>query len=217
MDIRGVYDVLYVTYGPQRWWPAETAFEVMVGAILTQNTAWSNVEKAISALKGQGLLTPAAILAAPLPQLAACVRSSGYFNVKAQRLRTYCEWFLDHGGLDALSGWSTEQLRHDLLAVKGVGSETADDILLYAFDRPVFVIDAYTRRIFSRLGLVTGKEGYERLRAIFESGLGQDVALYNEYHALIVRHAKHVCRPEPLCQTCCMRELCHYAHDSAIR
>lgn len=215
MDIRGVYDVLYATYGPQSWWPAETAFEVMAGAILTQNTAWSNVEKAIIALKAQALLTPAAILAAPLTQLATCVRSSGYFNVKAQRLRAYCEWFIAHGGLDVLSDWSTEELRHGLLGIKGVGPETADDILLYAFDRPVFVIDAYTRRIFTRLGLVTGEESYERLRAIFESSLGQDATLFNEFHALIVHHAKYVCRPKPLCQSCCMSEFCHYMLDSA--
>lgn len=209
--LRRVYTQLVKYYGPQDWWPAETAFEVMVGAILTQNTAWTNVEKALASLIRENLLDPGVIIAAPQPQLAACLRPSGYFNVKAARLQSFCHWYLQSGGFEALQSQETEDLRRGLLAVKGIGAETADDILLYAFERPVFVIDAYTRRIFSRLGMITGEEDYEELRALFEEALGPDAALFNEYHALIVAHAKEACRPRPWCEKCCLSRGCAYA------
>jgi len=208
MTFTRVYEKLLKQYGRQYWWPAETPFEVMVGAILTQNTAWTNVERAITRLESRSCLTPQAILEAPLPDLAEWLKPSGYFNIKAQRLRNYCQWYIDAGEFSCLSRIDTEMLRKQLLAVNGIGPETADDILLYAFDRPVFVIDAYTRRIFSRLGLLAGDAGYEVLRYRFETGLQADVAVFNEYHALIVRHAKDACKKRPDCTACCLMDIC---------
>ena len=152
LDLQQVHDRLLEAYGPQHWWPAEDAFEVMVGAILTQNTAWTNVEKAITALRGAGMLDADALLACEHETLAAHLRPVGYFNVKTRRLKNFCHWFSQQGGEPGLSGWQTGELRGALLSVNGVGPETADDMLLYAFERPVFVIDAYTRRLFGRLG-----------------------------------------------------------------
>ncbi|MHB1586685.1 MAG: endonuclease [Acidiferrobacteraceae bacterium] len=205
---RQVWALLRDTYGACGWWPADSPFEVMVGAILTQNTAWTNVEKAIAELRRMELLTPEGIAATPPDRLAPLIRSSGYFNVKARRLKALAEWVCQSGGLAALLAVPTEQLRELLLAVNGVGPETADDILLYAFCRPVFVIDAYTRRIFSRLGVIAGDEPYDTLRRRFEDAFGDDVAQLNEYHALIVRHAKGICRPRPLCGECVLSTLC---------
>lgn len=203
-----IYDRLLERYGAQHWWPAETPFEVMVGAVLTQNTAWSNVEKAIANLKAMdGGLGLESLLAVPEERLAAAIRPAGYFNIKAQRLLSLCRFLRRHQGLERLE---TERLRAALLSVHGVGPETADDILLYAFDRPVFVIDAYTRRLFSRLGLVDGKRGYESFRGGFEAALESDSALFNEYHALIVVHAKAHCRTRPVCGECPLRDRCPY-------
>ena len=164
----------------------------MVGAVLTQNTAWSNVARAISNLKADGRLAPEAIVNLSDAELAEMIRSAGYFNVKARRLKNFCQWYLDQGGYDVLSRRPTPDLRKQLLSVNGIGPETADDMLLYAFSRPVFVVDAYTRRLFSRLGNVNGNEDYEELRGMFEKKIGADVPLYNEYHALIVHHAKEI-------------------------
>jgi endonuclease-3 related protein len=187
----------------------------MVGAILTQNTAWTNVEKAIAALKARDRLSPQAILAARRDRLAQWIRPSGYFNIKSERLRQFCRWYQDQGGWEVLCRRDTQALRRELLAVKGVGPETADDMLLYAFERPVFVIDAYTRRIFSRLGLVEENEGYEALRARFEEGLEPDVALFNEYHALIVQHGKEVCRKRPRCGDCELARDCGWHRETS--
>nr|WP_245995236.1 endonuclease [Inmirania thermothiophila] len=206
--MRAVYARLLEGYGPQGWWPAETPFEVMVGAILTQNAAWANVERAIARLRAAGLLAPEALAALPPEAIAPHIRPAGYFNVKARRLAAYCRWYLAAGGLEGLARRPTEALRRALLAVHGVGPETADDILLYAFGRPVFVIDAYTRRIFSRLGLAEAGWGYERLRAWFEAALEPDPDLFGEYHALIVRHAKAACRKRPACAGCVLRGDC---------
>jgi endonuclease-3 related protein len=203
-----VYRRLHASHGPQHWWPGDTRFEIMVGAVLTQNTAWSNVERAIANLKAARALTPEVIVRAPHRRLAAWLRPSGYFNVKARRLRALCEWLLAEGGVKKLARLPTPLLRERLLAVHGVGPETADDILLYAFGRPVFVIDAYTRRLFARLGLIEGRERYEPLRQMLERRLGADAALFNEYHALIVAHAKDVCRPRPHCPDCALGALC---------
>lgn len=211
MTFRTVFDGLLDTYGPQHWWPAETPFEVMVGAVLTQNTAWSNVEKAIANLKAHAVLAPEAIRDCKPTQLADWLRPSGYFNIKAKRLQNYCRWYLQQAGFAALNRLPTDVLRKAVLSVNGVGYETADDILLYAFERPVFVIDAYTRRIFSRLGLVEEDWGYEHLRHHFEQQLDAEadkVALFGEYHALIVRHAKEACRKRSLCSVCCLKECC---------
>ncbi len=200
-------------YGPQQWWPADGPFEVMVGAVLTQNTAWGNVEKAIANLQAAGALAPEAILSLPEEALAALIRPSGYFNIKARRLRNLCQWYQQHGALAGLQQWETTSLRQALLGVNGVGPETADDILLYAFARPVFVIDSYTRRILSRLGVIQGDEGYESLRQQLEAafeGDSQAVSIFNELHALIVMHAKEHCRKRPYCEGCPLRSDCVY-------
>lgn len=208
LGLRAVYRRLYAAYGRQHWWPGETRFEIMVGAVLTQNTAWSNVERAIVRLKRARSLSPEAIVRAPVRRLATWIRPSGYFNVKAKRLKSLCRWLIAQGGVSRLARLPTEALRAALLGVHGIGPETADDILLYAFERPVFVIDAYTRRIFARLGLIRGDEDYETLRRRFERTLGPDVGLFNEYHALIVRHGKDVCRKHPRCPACCLASGC---------
>ncbi len=207
-ELRAVFDLLLGRYGRQGWWPGESPFEVMIGAILTQNTAWSNVERAINNLKQAGALSLQGLLELPMERLAELIRPSGYFNVKAARLQNFCIFLRDSGGEAALREMESDTLRTLLLEVKGVGPETADDMLLYAFERPVFVIDAYTRRLFTRLGMASGEEGYEQLRHGFEAVLGEDVDLYNEYHALIVRHAKEACSTKPNCSTCCLEVCC---------
>lgn len=211
MSFSDVYDSLHHHYGPQQWWPGETPFEVMVGAILTQNTAWSNVEKAITNLLANNALTPERIRDVSSQQLAEWIKSSGYFNIKAKRLKNYCDWYLQQGGFETLEQLDSATLRSQVLSVNGVGPETADDILLYAFQRPVFVIDAYTRRLFSRLELIDKDAGYEHLREQFEHFFNtrrNKEKLFNEYHALIVNHAKNVCRKRPLCAECCLAERC---------
>ena len=206
------YRSLLRTFGAQQWWPADSPFEVMVGAVLTQNTAWSNVERAIANLAGRGKLDAERILRARNDHLAGWLRPSGYFNIKARRLKNFCRWYLEQGGYRRLARMPTHRLRQSLLSVNGIGHETADDILLYAFDRPVFVIDAYTRRLFSRLGLVAGDEAYDDMRLAIEQCLGHDAALFNEYHALIVRHAKEHCRLKPRCSDCVLNVSCPSAN-----
>jgi endonuclease-3 related protein len=203
-----VYRQLYATHGPQHWWPAQTPFEVMVGAVLTQNTAWHNVERAIANLRAHDRLDAGRIVATRRDHLAGWLRPSGYFNIKAARLKNLCRWYLDSGGYAALRQRDTASLRIALLGVNGIGHETADDILLYAFARPVFVIDAYTRRLLARLALCAGDEPYEVLRQTIECTLEPDTAVYQEYHALIVRHAKDHCRVRPLCAGCVLRRRC---------
>jgi endonuclease-3 related protein len=215
--LRQVYQLLLGAYGHQRWWPANSRFEVMVGAVLTQNTAWPNVERAIANLRAADWLRPEPIAAAAPAVLAERIRAAGYFNVKARRLQSFCRFLLEQGGERRLAARSTAELRAQLLEVHGVGPETADDMLLYAFERPVFVIDAYTRRIFARLGLIVGNEGYETLRTGFEAALGADAPLYNEYHALIVRHAKEACRKRPGCGDCRLRGLCPQGQAEGAR
>ncbi|HEX8979424.1 MAG TPA: endonuclease III domain-containing protein [Parasulfuritortus sp.] len=206
------YERLSAHYGAQHWWPGETPFEVMVGAILTQNTAWSNVEKAIANLKSAGVLHCPALLTLPDPELADLIRPAGFFNVKTARLKALCRFLAERGvaeqpeALVAQGGTAT--LRHDLLAVHGIGEETADSILLYALGLPSFVVDAYTRRIFGRLGLLRGGESYRDIQRQFASRLPEDVQLYNEYHALIVQLAKLHCRPRPRCAGCPLHSIC---------
>jgi len=197
-----VYERLFTTYGPQYWWPANSAFEILVGAILTQNTAWSNVEKAIANLVSAGSLNADIINTLTDDKLAEFIRPSGYFNIKAKRLKNFCRWFDYKGGFEFLEQLDTQTLRISLLEINGIGPETADDILLYAFNRPVFVIDTYTRRLFSKLNVINGDEQYETLREWFEKTLTPNVPLYNEYHALIVRHAKEKCLKNNSCRHC---------------
>lgn len=208
MTLRQIYTRLYRHYGPQHWWPGDTPFEIMVGAILTQNTAWTNVEKAMDNLKREKALNADTIIATRAQCLGTWLKPSGYFNIKATRLKNFCRWYREQGGYTQLKRLDTHTLRSALLSVNGVGPETADDIVLYAFDRPVFVIDAYTRRMFSRLGFIDHDTGYEHLRSYFEHGLKPDAQMFNEYHALIVRHAKEVCKTRPLCETCCLARVC---------
>lgn len=217
MSLRDILDLLRRQHSaPLRngrfgWWPARSAFEIMVGAVLMQNTAWVNVEKSIARLREAGRLDVDAILALSPAQLADLIRPSGYYNVKQKRLRALCEWYRERGPLRRLKRRDTEDLREELLAVHGVGPETADDILLYALGRPVFVVDAYTRRVFSRLGWVSSRVGYEELRQLFERELPRDAALYNEFHARIVLHGKRVCRARhPHCAECRLRSRCVY-------
>ena len=199
-----IYKKLYRRFGPQHWWPARTRFEVIVGAVLTQNTAWRNVEKAIDNLRRHKLLSLEKMLAADTRRLARCIKPAGYFNIKAQRLKNVVQ-FLRHDAA-CLKQFDTISLRKRLLEVNGVGPETADSILLYAFDRPSFVVDAYTRRIFSRLGIVQQKDSYDCVKAVFENNLARKRALFNEYHALIVRLGKEHCtKNNPACTTCPLR------------
>lgn len=207
-DLHWVFERLLAAYGDQGWWPADTAFEVAVGAVLTQNAAWSNVEKAIERLNARGLDSPAAMLQAAEGDLADAIRPSGYFNVKARRLRHLCAFLVEQGGLERFAAVDPDAQRRTLLGVHGIGPETADDILLYALNRPVFVIDAYTRRLVGRLGWARGGEDYETLRAGFEEALGPDTALFRQYHALVVAHAKATCRKRPACDGCVLRARC---------
>lgn len=207
-----LYTDLLSMYGRQAWWPADTPFEVMIGAILTQNTHWSNVEKALVLLKQRVSLTPKALLSLAHADLESCLKPSGYFRVKTQRLQHYCHWYLMHGAYSGLDQFSTSELRERLLNVQGIGPETADDILLYAFNRPVFVIDAYTRRLLQRLNMIQGHEKYDDCRALFETQLPKNVDLYKQYHALIVIHAKQHCRKtKPMCLKCQLNSICCYS------
>ena len=214
LSIPEVYHRLYAVNGRQRWWPGDGAFEIMVGAVLTQNTSWTNVERAIANLKRAKALSPESIVNAPSRRLASWLKPSGYFNLKARRLKAMCRWVLAQGGIKPLAKWKTDRLRQALLEVHGIGPETADDILLYAFEHPVFVIDAYTRRIFSRLGLVNGDEKYEILRQKFQNELGLSVSLFNEFHALIMIHGKKKKKKYPLCHRCCLSRECPSAMRS---
>ena len=207
--LRPHYRRLLRHYGPQHWWPADTPFEVMVGAVLTQNTTWSNVERALARLKA-GVLTPQGILAMSESALAQLIRSSGYHRVKARRLHHLCRFLQRSGGIQALGHLPTEELRRELLAVHGVGPETADAILLYAFERPLFVVDAYARRVLSRLELIAGDEPYEALRRHVEQAFAGKVAELNELHALLVQHAKQACRVSPRCEGCVLLDHCGY-------
>ena len=194
-----IFDLLLARYGPRHWWPAETPFEVCVGAILTQNTNWGNVEKAIANLKREGLLSHAALRDVPVARLAEVIRPAGYYNVKSARLKEFIAWLFERygGSLARMFAGDWRELRDELLKVKGIGRETADSILLYAGGKPSFVVDAYTKRLFASLGVIPEKAGYEEVRALF-----------NEYHALIVQHGKEHCRKKPCCQGCGLHFLC---------
>ncbi len=200
-----MYDALHAALGPSHWWPGETPLEVIVGAVLTQNTAWGNVEKAINNLKSAGVLEGRALLGLPEADLAELIRPAGFFRLKAGRLRNVLQFFDAACGfeVEALGGIDTETLRERLLEVRGVGRETADSILLYALGRPSFVVDAYTWRLLNRHGLAADEAEYEEMREMFMTALPEDTRLYNEYHALIVRAGKAWCRKsKPLCAEC---------------
>ena len=205
-----VYRRLHRRYGPQSWWPGDTAFEIIVGAILTQSIAWSNVEKALTNLRAAGVLSPRGLRDISLDNLAALLRPSGYFNVKAKRLKAVIEylWEEHQGNLESLFDKDATSLRKELLSIYGIGEETADDIVLYAAGKPSFVIDAYTRRILDRAIPAHGASSYVDYQQLFHDALPRDSALFNEYHALLVQHGKDVCKKVPRCRDCCLLEVC---------
>ena len=199
-----IYRRLFERFGPQGWWPGESPFEVAVGAILTQNTNWANVEKAISNLKSARVLSPRRLFLMPERELAALIRPSGYYNVKARRLKALIAFIHgEYGGdLQRMFKEPLVPLRERILMVKGVGPETCDSILLYAAGKPIFVIDAYTKRVLSRHGMISDGTSYSAVQELFMRGLPTDVALYKEYHALFVRLAKSFCKTKPQCAGC---------------
>ncbi|MBM2824603.1 MAG: endonuclease [Dehalococcoidales bacterium] len=213
--LQDIYHRLMVCYGHQQWWPAESPFEVMVGAILTQSAAWRNVEKAIANLKSAGALTPGALRQLSLSELAALVHPCGYYNAKARKLKSLVDWLGESysDDLGRLFAGDIAQLRRELLAVHGIGPETADSIILYAANKPSFVIDAYTRRIIERIGLAPDGDSYAAYQFLFMNNLPADTGLFNEYHALLVRLGKDVCRKQPLCRQCCLAGLCQFMLD----
>lgn len=207
-----IYQRLLERYGPQNWWPAETPLEMIVGAILTQSAAWGNVEKAITNIKARGLLSSAMLRQTSTEELARLIRPSGYYNVKARKIKTFIGWLGEyyHDDLDMLFALDLPTLRHELLSVYGVGEETADSMILYAGRKPIFVIDAYTRRIISRLGLAPTHNSYAAFQSLFMEKLPHEEALFNEYHALLVCHGKSACRKVPVCRGCCLISFCPF-------
>ena len=204
-----IYRTLYRTYGPMHWWPGETPFEVMVGAILTQNTSWKNVEKAIQKLKENGFLNPKGIHGLKTAPLGSLIRSSGYYRIKAKRLKAFVGFLFEEYGGDVkkMKRKGVMELREEILGVNGIGPETADSILLYGFQKPIFVVDAYSRRILSRHGIVPEKATYEVIQNLFMNHLPHDERLFNEYHALLVHLGKNVCKKIPECDRCPIRNV----------
>jgi endonuclease III related protein len=209
-SLADVYELLRARFGHAGWWPAETPFEVCLGAILTQNTAWTNVEKALHAIRSRRLLSHRALFPVRQAALARLIRPSGTFQVKARRVRAFLDFLeSEYGGVvERMAATELEALRAALVRVHGIGPETADCIVLYAAGLPSFVVDAYTRRVFERLGLLRGGESYEAVRRFFHDRLPADAALFNDYHAQIVRLAKDICRPRPLCASCPLDAVC---------
>ena len=208
--LQNIYHQLIDCYGSQHWWPAEEPFEMIIGAILTQSAAWSNVEKAIANLKAARALSPKALRRLPLPEVAALIHPCGYYNAKALKLKSLAHWLgkCYDDNLNKLLANNINHLRRQLLSIHGIGQETADSIILYAANKPIFVIDAYTRRIINRLGLAPETNSYTAYQALFMDNLPADSELFQEYHALLVCLAKNACRNRPLCQQCCLYSIC---------
>jgi len=200
---------MFDAFGPRQWWPGETPFEVVIGAILTQNTNWSNVEKAIKNLKTAGKLSPEGIYGLSITELAELIKPSGFFNVKAKRVKAFINWLFSRyeGNLSKMFARDLQTLRSELLSVKGIGPETADSILLYAGNMPTFVVDAYTHRIFSRHELIPEESTYDEMKSFFEENLPEDVQLFNEYHALLVNIGKTFCKTKKVCEPCPLKDL----------
>jgi endonuclease-3 related protein len=211
-ELEHIYQLLYKHFGRRHWWPADTAFEVIVGAILTQNTAWKNVEKAINNLKTANMLSPVKLYSQPISTIAELIKPSGFYNQKAKRLKLMIAFLVEryNGNIEEMCKKNTVDLRNELLSIKGIGKETADSIILYACNKPIFVVDAYTYRIFSRHGLIDKQTDYEEIQEMFMNNLDHDPQLFNEYHALIVETAKHFCKTKPLCESCPLSELPRY-------
>ena len=202
--LKDIYRLLFNRFGPQSWWPGESPFEVIVGAILTQNTNWKNVEKALLNLKQARILTPTAMRTVTVLRLARLIRPVGFFNIKARRLKNFIEYFFlgYNGKIENMKKEPWPKLRRELLSVHGIGPETADSILLYALEKPVFVVDAYTKRMLSRHDLISREAGYSDIQQKFLKAFKPDIQIFNEYHALIVRVAKDYCRSTALCEAC---------------
>jgi len=207
--LTGIYRTLYRAFGPQHWWPGENPFEVAVGAILTQNTNWTNVEKAISNLKNKKALSANAMHKMQHRRLASLIKPAGYFNIKAKRLKEFLNFFIEQysGSIKKMKAEDALFLREKLLGVHGIGPETADSILLYALEKPVFVIDTYTKRIMQRHKIVSDNTTYNEMQEMFHENLPKKTKLYNEYHALFVRLGKDYCKPEPQCRDCPLAEV----------
>ncbi len=203
-ELLQVYKRLYHHYGDLHWWPGDTPLEISVGAILTQNTAWTNVEKAIARLKENRSLSVNALTRLSHRRLASLIKAAGYFNVKSRRLKNFISFLQNRygGSLKKMFHRETNRLREELLSVNGTGPETADSILLYAGEKPIFVIDAYTKRIFSRHQVMAYEKSYEEFQQLFMKSLPADVALYNQYHAMLVNIGKDFCRSRPRCDSC---------------
>ncbi|SEQ71202.1 DNA-3-methyladenine glycosylase III [Virgibacillus subterraneus] len=207
-----IYDKLLDYYGPQNWWPADTPFEMMIGSILVQNTSWRNVEKALEEVRP--FLSPKHIEKLTTEELAQLIRSSGFFNIKAKRIKAFLEWYKSYNyDIDVIKKLDKLQLRNELLSINGIGLETADVMLLYAFDKPVFVVDAYARRIFYRLGFDMPKS-YDTFRKQVEKVVPEDLGLFNEFHAVLVEHAKVHCKSVPICEGCPLFDVCDRRLDS---
>ncbi len=206
-----IYHQLMAHYGPQYWWPAQEPFEVIVGAILTQSAAWGNVEKAIANLKTAKALSPEALRRLSLSGVAELIHPCGYYNAKVLKIKSFAHWLGEHfsDDLSQLFAHNIGDLRPQLLSIHGIGPETADSIILYAASKPIFVIDAYTRRIISRIGLAPDDNSYAAHQVLFMDNLPADARLFNEYHALLVCLGKNVCRNRPLCHQCCLNNVCH--------
>jgi len=204
MKLQDIYNELFRHFGPQHWWPGDSPFEIAVGAVLTQNTNWSNVEKAIRSIRDAGALDAKTLHEMPHSKRASLIRPAGYFNIKARRLDNFLVFLLNHykGSMKRMAAEEISVIREALLDVNGIGPETADSIILYALEKPVFVIDAYTKRVLSRHGLASAEEDYQELQSIFHSNLPMDVQLFNEFHALFVMTGKHFCKPRPKCAGC---------------
>lgn len=202
--IKGLYNALYKRYGSQGWWPAETELECILGAILTQNTAWKNVEIALSNLKKEGLISIEKLTLIPAPSLAEFIRPSGYFNQKAVKIKNFIHFLIQNynGNLQKMFEEDAKTLREKLLSIKGIGPETADSILLYAGKKPIFVVDAYTYRVLSRHGLLPDETTYQEIQELLTESLPEDTQLFNEYHALLVKLGKEHCRKNPVCEGC---------------
>jgi len=213
--LRTILERLAAAYGAQGWWPARDPFEMMAGALLTQRTTWRNAAQAIAALRRTGMLAPEALVLLPVSELEALIRTAGTFRMKAVRLKALARWYIDAGGREALTVRSTAELRSELLGLSGIGPETADDILVYVFTRPVFVVDAYARRILSRYGWAKGDEPYDLLARAVVRAIGPDAALLGELHALLVEHGKRHCRSTPRCTECPLAAQCRTGTRSA--
>lgn len=209
VPLKDIYHKLYEFFGPQHWWPGERPFEIIVGAILTQNTNWQNVEKAITNLKEEKYLSPSGLKKIPIKKLAQLIRPSGYFNIKAHRLKEFIKFLFNEykGSLAAMARENLAVLRKKLLGIKGIGPETCDSILLYALNKPIFVVDAYTKRILTRHNILDHNISYHQIQELFMKNLPRSTRLFNEYHALFVKAGKEFCRKTPDCKTCPLKEV----------